>query len=183
MINLDQIRNDILHRALVHIVIDGWSYRALGAAASDVKIDMGTLKRVFPKGPRDLVVYFNTMADELMGAELEQQDIEAMPVRERISTAVKVRVQQNTGHREALRKLLSYLAFPGNVMLGAQCCHRTVDTIWYIAGDSSTDFNYYTKRWLLAGIYNSSTLYWLADHSEDFKDTWSFLDRRISDVL
>ena len=183
MSNLDQFRNDILDRALSHIVIDGWSWRALDAAAQDVGIDMGTLKRAFPNGPRDLVTYFNNTGDEMMLAELNNLDIESMTIRERISSAVKVRLQQNAYHQEALRKLLSYLAFPSNVMLGVKCCYQTVDAIWYLAGDTSTDFNYYSKRGLLAGIYSSTILYWLSDQSVDFEDTWTFLDRRISDVL
>ena len=183
MNNLGQSREDILDRALSHIVIDGWSWRALDAAAKDLEMDKCTLNRAFPNGPRDLVIYFNETADEMMLKELNRLDIESMPVRKRISTAVKVRLQQNACYQEALRKLLSYLAMPGNVMLGVKCCYRTVDTIWYMAGDVSTDFNYYSKRGLLAGIYTSTIFYWLADQSDLFEDTWTFLDRRISEVL
>ena len=82
-----------------------------------------------------------------------------------------------------VRKTFFYLSLPQNCFLGISSIFKTVDNIWYLTGDKTSDFNYYTKRWLLAGIYNSTNLYWLADHSEDFKDTWSFLDRRISDVL
>ena len=31
-----------------------------------------------------------------------------------------------------------------------------VDDIWYMAGDKSTDFNWYTKRAILAAIYTST---------------------------
>ena len=55
--------------------------------------------------------------------------------------------------------------------------------MWRIAGDTSTDFNFYTKRGLLAGVYGSTVLYWLSDVSEDQKDTWAFLERRIADVM
>jgi ubiquinone biosynthesis protein COQ9 len=58
-----------------------------------------------------------------------------------------------------------------------------VSAIWYAAGDTATDFNYYTKRALLAGVYSATVLYWLDDKSEDFAKTWTFLDRRIADVM
>lgn len=40
-----------------------------------------------------------------------------------------------------------------------------VDDIWYWAGDRSTDFNWYTKRALLAGIYTSTGLLIWGPHS------------------
>ena len=48
---------------------------------------------------------------------------------------------------------------------------NTVDAIWYAAGDSATDFNFYTKRGLLAAVYGATMLYWLDDRSPDCTDT------------
>jgi ubiquinone biosynthesis protein COQ9 len=58
-----------------------------------------------------------------------------------------------------------------------------VDAIWHAAGDTSTDYNFYTKRMLLAGVYSATLLFWLNDESEDFAATWAFLDRRIGEVV
>ena len=58
--------------------------------------------------------------------------------------------------------------------------------MWYAAGDNSTNWNYYSKRGLLASVYTSTILYWMADEGDgkgDFPETWGFLDRRIEDVL
>ena len=55
--------------------------------------------------------------------------------------------------------------------------------MWYAAGDTSTDFNFYTKRATLAGVYSSTLLYWLNDRSPGGEATWGFLDRRIDDVM
>ena len=61
--------------------------------------------------------------------------------------------------------------------------YKTVDAIWRICGDRATDFNFYTKRGLLAGVYASTLLFWLDDHSENCAATWAFLDRRIANVI
>jgi ubiquinone biosynthesis protein COQ9 len=55
--------------------------------------------------------------------------------------------------------------------------------MWRIAGDTSTDYNHYTKRLMLGGVYASTLLVWLDDASEGFIETRSFLDRRIDDVM
>src|SRR3546814_10685041 len=73
----------------------------------------------------------------------------------------------------------SDLALPQNAATGLACLYRTVDAIWYAAGDRATDYNFYTKRALLAGVYSSTLLFWLNDKSENFAATWAFLDRRI----
>ena len=61
--------------------------------------------------------------------------------------------------------------------------YRSVDAIWYAAGDTATDYNFYTKRGLLAAVYGTTLLYWLNDRSEGFADTRGFLDRRIAEVM
>ena len=68
---------------------------------------------------------------------------------------------------------------PQNAALAARLLYKTVDAIWYAIGDRSTDFNFYTKRGLLAGVYSATLFYWLNDKSEGGQATWTFLDRRI----
>lgn len=54
--------------------------------------------------------------------------------------------------------------------------------MWYLAGDRSTDINYYTKRHLLAKVYCITELYMIQDKSQGFNDTWEFLDRRLHEM-
>src|SRR3546814_12063346 len=86
-------------------------------------------------------------------------------------------------HKEAVRRALAFLALPGNAGLAVRSLYRTVDAIWWACGDRSTDFNFYTKRGLLAAVYSSTLLYWLDDGSDGHADSWAFLDRRIADVM
>ncbi|MDG2285457.1 MAG: COQ9 family protein, partial [Alphaproteobacteria bacterium] len=58
-----------------------------------------------------------------------------------------------------------------------------VDAIWRVAGDATTDFNFYTKRCLLAAVLSSTTLFWLDDGSDGHSRTWEFLDRRIAGIM
>jgi ubiquinone biosynthesis protein COQ9 len=75
------------------------------------------------------------------------------------------------------------LALPFNGPLALRLLYRTVDAIWYAAGDTSTDFNFYSKRALLGGVFSSTMLYWLNDRSPDDEATWAFLERRLADVM
>ncbi|EDL11149.1 coenzyme Q9 homolog (yeast), isoform CRA_c [Mus musculus] len=44
-------------------------------------------------------------------------------------------------------------------------------------------FNWYTRRAVLAGIYNTTELVMMQDSSPDFEDTWRFLENRINDAM
>lgn len=44
-------------------------------------------------------------------------------------------------------------------------------------------FGWYTRRVGLAGIYKVTELYMLQDKSEDFKDTFTFLARRMEEAV
>ena len=57
------------------------------------------------------------------------------------------------------------------------------DEIWFLSGDKSTDFNYYSKRIILMNIYLSSFLYSLSDKSDNFEKTKSFIEKQINQVL
>ena len=123
------------------------------------------------------------MPDRRMLAELATLDLDSMKIRMKIATAVRVRLEQNVAHREAVRRALSMLALPQNSALAMRLLYRTVDAMWHAAGDTATDHNFYTKRGLLGGVYSATLLCWLNDNSDGFSATWTFLDRRIAEVM
>jgi ubiquinone biosynthesis protein COQ9 len=118
-----------------------------------------------------------------MQAALAARDLAGLKIREKIALAIRLRLEPLTAHREALRRAASLMALPLNAGRGASALYRTVDAMWYGIGDRSTDFNFYSKRAILAGVYGSTVLVWLYDRSEGQERTWEFLARRIEDVM
>lgn len=177
------LRDRLLVAALPHVVFDGWGLAALTNGAGDLGLDIGMVHAAFPNPSRDLVHHFSDWADRRMLASLEDTELAAMKVRERITLAVRARLEAFAGHEEAVRRLAGHVAISGQATVAARAVYRTVDTIWRAAGDDSVDFNFYTKRGLLAGVLGATTLYWLDDASDDHRDTWAFLDRRIAGIM
>lgn len=181
--DLRETRDRIVVAALTHVPFDGWTRRALAAGVADAGLTPEWTRRAFPRGVTDAVDHFAEYTDRHMLAALAGRDLGALRVRERIVAAVRVRLELNAPHREAIRRLLSHLALPHNAGAAMRFTYRTVDAIWRAAGDEATDFNFYTKRGLLAAVYGSVVLFWLADRSEGQADTWAFLERRIADAM
>ena len=177
-----ELRDDLLQAMLPHVPFDGWTGAALKRAAEETGIDIATARDAFPGGTADMVEHFSNWSDRRMLEELERMDLPAMRVTERVRAGVEARLRQTEPYREAVQRSLSFLAMPQNAPLGAKLLYRTVDAIWHAAGDKSTDWNFYSKRGLLAGVFGATVLYWLNDRSEGFADSLDFLDRRLRNV-
>ena len=174
------LKDEILLAALPNVVFDGWNLKTLRTAATDAGHGPEMAVHAFPNGVPDALDHLSDWADRQMLARGAAADLPAMRVHERIRFLVRARLEVLEPHREAVSKGLGLVAT--NAQLAARGVYRTVNRMWYAAGDTSTDFNWYTKRGLLAGVITSTTLYWLNDRSDGREQTWGFLDRRLADV-
>lgn len=179
---LDEKRR-LLAALLAHVPFDGWTAQALSRAAADAGFDQGVVARAFPGGAADALDFWVAETDAAMLAAMETDGAAPMKLRERIAAAVMLRLDLVAPHREAVRRALALEALPQHAPRLLHQLYRTVDAIWYAAGDTSTDFNFYTKRLLLAGVYSATLLHWLDDKSEGFSATRAFLGRRIGEVM
>ena len=57
-----------------------------------------------------------------------------------------------------------------------------VDEICHIAGIRDTDLQWYIKRAGVGAVYTACEFFMLTDTSQDFQDTWNFLDRRMAEL-
>jgi ubiquinone biosynthesis protein COQ9 len=173
----------VLAAALKHVPFDGFSDVALSRAAADTGADKATLATYFPQGPLSLVEAFSDSADTEMEQGLAALNLASMKIRERIAAAVKARLAALRANKEAARRAAAFLSLPPHAPLLARLLYKTVDAMWRAAGDTSTDFNFYTKRAILAGVYSSTLLRWFSDQSEDERETDAFLSARIENVM
>lgn len=178
-----KLKAAILEAALKHVVFDGFTDKVLAGAAKDAGADRTAVARMFPDGPLSLVEAFSQNADAEMEKRLAGMDLGAMKIRERIAAAVSARIAALRPHKEAARRAAAFLTLPPHAALGAKLVYRTVDTMWRAVGDSSTDFNFYTKRGILAGVYSATLLRWFTDQSVDESVTEKFLAERIENVM
>lgn len=178
-----QAKDRLLLALLPDVAFDGWSLTALRSGARCLGMPEAEAASMFHGRATEMVDWFAYWADRRMLAELPAALKEGMRTRERVAEAVMTRLTALARHREAERRALAVLAMPQNSLLALRILFRTVDTIWYAAGDTATDFNYYTKRALLAAAYAATVLYWLEDSSPGHRDTRAFLDRRLADIM
>jgi ubiquinone biosynthesis protein COQ9 len=176
----NQAREAIVAAALPHVPFDGWSERALVAGARAAGMEPADAQRLFPKGPIEAIEIYSGMADRAMAEAVAALDPETK-VRDRIAAGIRARLDFVAPHKEAVRRATNTLALPQNAPTGLRLLYRTVDALWHAAGDRATDFNFYTKRAILAAICSATFLFWFNDRSIDHAATLQFLERRLDE--
>lgn len=179
----DALKQKVLAAALPQAAFDGFTDAVLKKAGVDAGVPEAELARLFENGPVSLVAFYSTWTDDEMVRRLGAMDLKSMKVRERITEAVLARLAALKPNKEAARRAGAFLALPMHMALGAKLGWHTVDAMWRAVGDTSTDFNFYTKRTILAGVFGATAVRWFNDDSADEKPTRDFLAARIENVM
>ncbi len=177
------LADKIITLALKHVPFDGWTLQALERGAADAGIDPDIALSLFHHDAKQAVAHYSKMIDQQLLEDAKKLPLAEMKIRERISALVMLRLKLLAPNKEAAHKAAIFLLLPTNARLGTKLIANTVDSIWRTAGDTATDFNYYTKRLLLSGVYLSTLTYWFNDTHEDWDPTQAFLNRRIDNVM
>ena len=179
--SMEQAKDRILDAALGHAPFDGWSDVTLRAALADSGVASGLGQALFPRGGIDLAVAYHKRGDTAMRDAYAATDLAALRIRDRITLAVRLRLQ--AADKELVRRGSALFSMPHHAGEGAGLIWATADAIWLALGDTSTDVNWYSKRATLSAVYGATVLFWLGDTSEGDQATWEFLDRRIENVM
>lgn len=178
---MESTKQRLLQAALPHVPFDGWSDATLTAATAESGTPPGLARALYPRGGVDLALAYHHHGDDLMRQALAATDLATLRFRDRIATAIRLRLEQ--ADRELVRRGSALFALPHLAAEGTKAIWGTADAIWTALGDTSTDLNWYTKRASLSAVYGATVLYWMGDDSPDQAETWAFLDRRIETVM
>ncbi|MET0309723.1 MAG: COQ9 family protein [Sphingomonas sp.] len=180
---LDELRSALAPMVAANAAFDGWNTRAVEAAADSGGVDRDVARLAFSDSPIAMIDAWFAHVDAMMLARFTPEQLAAMKIRQRITALVEARLDLVAPHRDALGRALAILAMPQNAARGAKLAWRAADTMWRAAGDTATDYNHYTKRAILAGVYGATVTVFLNDESEGHADTSAFLARRIEGIM
>lgn len=194
------VQTAILSAALERVPEYGFSEQALSLGAKDANY-LEISVQLFPRGVYDLINYYLVTQRIALKDRVQFAGDSKLGVgkKVRILTLERLRANKDIIHQwQGVRSLsllywhrrhlnnssqaLGYMSLLANIPASLRELNALSDEIWYLAGDTSVDTSWYTKRASLAAIYSSSEVFMTTDTTKDFKDTEEFVDRRLQDV-
>lgn len=182
-LTLDELRRALAPRIAAAAVFDGWSAEAVAAAAAEAGVDSAVAIFAFGGDPMEMIAAWIDSIDLHMASVAPAEFLAGAPIRERIRRLVLARLDAVAGLEESLRRALAVMALPRNAVRTIKLGWKSADAMWRLAGDRSTDYNYYSKRTILAGVYAATLAVFVDDKSEGKAETRAFLDRRIEGII
>ncbi len=182
-LTLDELRPALAPAIAEAAVFDGWTDVALVSAAELEGVDPDVARLAYDGGAMAMIGAWIESIDLAMEREWPAERLATMKIRERINALIEFRLEAVAGRKEALRRAMAIMAMPQNAGAALKTGWHSADVMWRLAGDTATDYNHYSKRAILAGIYAATLAVFLDDESEGHAQTSAFLDRRIEGVM
>ncbi|XP_015265135.1 PREDICTED: ubiquinone biosynthesis protein COQ9, mitochondrial [Gekko japonicus] len=185
----EQLQLRILTASLEFVPTHGWTVDAIAEGAKSLGLSVAAAG-LFQNDGSELVLHFVSHCNSQLSELLEEQhklvqlgQAEKKKTDQFLKDAVEARLRMLIPYIEKWPQAISVLLLPHNIPASLNLLMSMVDDMWHYAGDQSTDFNWYTRRAVLAGIYNTTELVMLQDTSPDFENTWAFLENRVADAM
>ena len=185
----EELLSKILDASLEGVITHGWNLSAVKAAVTRLgypSVTAGLVDNV-----EQLVLHHinssNQRLDTWMEAEVARLTSEGQRLRigPFVRSCIVKRLSMNIPLLEAglWSEGVAHVCQPGpGLVSGLEAWQTVCDDIWHRAGDTSADMNWYTKRISLGAVMAATDVFMIQDKSDNFQDTWDFLDRRLDDL-
>ena len=178
--NLKKIRNEILKESKPYVVKYGWNDSLFVNISKNSKFKYEEIKTLFPNGYEQLLQMYLDDVNNNMTIEAAKINLIRLRVHERIKELIIIRLRLFLKEKKLINKTFLYLLIPTNYKLASKNLYKTVDQMWFIAGDNSSDFNFYSKRAILASIYTTVMIHFV--NNENIDKTILFLSKQLKRV-
>ena len=177
------IRRAVLGAALPIAAFEGWTLKTLSDACKACDLPAGADALYFPDGPLELISFWASECDAAIETVLSGLDLDAMKIRDKVTAGVIARMEAIGPHTVAAKRASARLSLPDAIGQGPKQIWAAADTIWRAIGDTSTDYNYYSKRTVLSAVLSSSLIAWIGDSDPKKESARAFVDARIENVM
>ena len=176
-------RLEVLKFSKILVDANGFTTNTLKSVSNKFNLDTNETEILFPEGNNDLIKF----ALEQLNVDLENAckkiDLIRLPVHKRIRKILLLKLSMMHKDKSFYKKIFLNLLIPKRNILMTIQLYKSIDQIWFMAGDTSTDFNFYTKRLILGGIYTRVVLFFF--NNDDQSELEKILDtnlRRVSKI-
>ena len=160
-------RLEVLKFAKIFVSEKGLTKNSLENISKRYGIDINETELLFPEGNIDLIQFTLEQLNKELEEYCRKIDLIRLPVHKRIKKVLLSKISLMNKNKLFYRSIFLNLLIPKKNFSLSNQLYNSVDQIWFIAGDSSTDFNFYTKRLILSGIYSRVILFFFNNNNQE----------------
>ena len=185
MLKMDK-NSQILIVLIDELMITANFNKAFENVAKKLKIKVKEKEKLlnnnFARGYESLNKELNIFINAMMNKSKKPNNFEKFRLNEKIKYFVIKRLQL-TDEIFDLKKLAKINIKTKSLNNSLKTLFNISDEIWYIAGDTSLDFNFYSKRFILMNIYLNSFLYLISQRNRNLNSLENFVEKQIKAIL
>lgn len=174
----NKIKSIILQKLKKIVSVEGWSEKVLKQLLQN-GVEKSDLVTYFQYDYKELLKYSLEELNNSLEKEINKINIINYSLNKRIKKILMLRFNILNNDKEFYKKTFYHLLIPSNNKIMKSSLYKSVDTMWYLAGDNSTDFNFYTKRLILAVIYVNALFVLF---NKNFDEVESNIDRNLKKI-
>ena len=160
-------RLEILKFAKVFVSEKGLTHNILEKISKKYGLDINESELLFPEGNNELIKFTLEQLNNELEEYCRQIDLIRLPVHKRIRKVLLSKIYLMNKNKLFYKSIFLNLLIPKKKFSLPVQLYKSVDQIWFIAGDSSTDFNFYTKRVILSVIYSRIMLFFFNNNNQE----------------
>jgi len=172
--NID--KNELLKEFLKSLSTNKWTNINYSSVVLKSSSSEAIWSSNFPLKLRDLTTFFISKSLENIQLPIHKQFIE-MKTQERLETILISYLNQFKDNKLIIKRLVEHFKSPESLVSTPESIYSISDKFWNLIEDSSVDFNFYTKRFILMSVIVPTTLFWIEDTSDNNLNTIEYMKK------
>ena len=164
---LNNKRLKILKLAKLIIAEEGLNSNTFETISLKYNLNINEINLLFPDGNKDLLEYSLDQLNIELQEYCKSIDLIRLPLHKRIRKILLSKIEIMNKEKNFYKKIFLKSLLPNKTISLSKQLYKSIDQIWYLAGDTSVDFNFYTKRLILAGIYSRVVLFFFNNNNQN----------------
>jgi len=172
--NID--KNTLLEEFLASLNAYKWTNSNYLSVVSKSAVSDVVWNSNFPLNLRDLTIFFINKSLEKIELPTRDQFIE-MKTQARLEIILLSYLNQFKDNKLVIKKLIEYFKRTESLTTSPESIYLISDKFWNLIEDTSVDFNFYTKRFILMSVIVPTILFWVDDESDNSSNTNEYIKK------
>ncbi len=178
--NLEKTRKKILEDVKLHVSKKGWNEDIIEFLSNKTNFNKKDLIVLLPEKNQTLIKIYLDDLNKKIQNKFIKLNLTNLRTHQKIRELIIMRLKIMLKEKKLASKTFLYLLLPQNYKFTSKYLYKIVDEMWYLSGDNSTDFNFYSKRLILSSIYIATMTHFI--NNDNIQDTIEVLDKQLKKV-